>query len=432
MYTERSSGSPTLITLAQRGAAPDHSSRTSLMRPGNFMGATSMGSFAAVGDSITRHPTDFAPRSYLAVEIGEVCQLKCRHCIYHRPKSRSPRPNSDVLEEVATTVDSSFHPIWVTLAGKEPTIFPKQLRHSAARLSHPERLSILMTNGLLLRDALIDDLAAHIDLFDISVDGTEKAHDWMRGPGTYLRTWERIDAVLSRTESRVGVIATAVHADIGECEHQNGQIVDLARKIVAEYGDHGRILLSISLYYGFPDDPLRLNGAEISALIEGLQGSGCPTRVLFTANYSHLWPEVSRSLGVTEHELEYDVRTGFPLVRLGNVLIILFNLTKVPQISTRVSNDGLVYLGCNHLILGDDAANHAIADLSHTHFVDAISQIAEGTHPIYAEYTELAEECARCPDLGLCAAGDRLSGHYFNREAVDPFCERISRSTTRG
>lgn len=397
----------------------------------NFMGQAGFGSFAPVGERLMPK-SEGRPRHYLAVEIGETCQLKCRHCIYHRSKSISPRPKADVLGEVYDTVHDGYDPIWLTFAGKEPTIYRRTLLDAAARLRRPGTLSILMSNGLLLDNELIDSLADEIDLFDISLDGPRAAHDWMRGPGTYDRTWDRIDAILARTTSRVGVIATVVHAELAPGVRQHEQIGELAQEIVARCGTSGRVVLTLSLYYGPVGDPMLLEPGDIAEVVRTVAGTGCPSRVLLTANYAHQWAEVAELLDLAEEPVRYDDRTGLPVVRFGTVNIILFNLTEVPQVSARVSNDGLVFIGCNHLVLGDEAANHAVGDLSREPLRCVLDALSTGGHRIYAEFEEPPAGCAGCPVHDGCRSGDRLSGLLFNGAPVDPYCTRLRPLDAKG
>lgn len=391
----------------------------------NFMGQAGIGSFAPVGERLTHFPKAGGARRYLAVELGEACQLKCKHCIYHRTKSLSPRPNEDRLAELYQATHSHFKPQWITIAGKEPTIYRKQLVAAATNLYRSSSVNILMTNGLLLDDELIDLLKGKIDLFDISLDGTREAHDWMRGEGTYDRSWNRIEAVLERTESRVGIIATAVRGEVQPGRQQFAELTGLAQEIVARCGDSGRVVLTLSLYFGPPDDPMLLHAEDIACMIRQLYASGCPSRVLFTANYAHQWPEVARILGLADRVLQYDEGTGLPVIKFGPVNLILFNLTEVPQISSRVSNDGLVFLGCNHLTLGEEAIEHAIGDMGSEPLADILERLVTGTHEVYDHFRNTPEECTECPVYLDCRAGDRLSGLLFDGRAIDPYCERI-------
>jgi hypothetical protein len=168
---------------------------------------------------------------------------------------------------------------------------------------------------------------------------------------------------------------------------------------------------------------------DIAALVRTLAATGCPSRVLVTSNYAHQWPEVAEQLKLSVSRIRYDDATGLPVVRFGSVNVILFNLTQVPQVSARVSNDGLVFLGCNHLVLGDDAKRHAVGDLATQSLTTIFSELTSGQHPIYAEFREAPVECDRCPVVDACRAGDRLSGLLFDIGAVDPYCPRIHASS---
>jgi hypothetical protein len=248
----------------------------------------------------------------------------------------------------------------------------------------------------------------------------------MRGEGTYERTWNRIEAVLERTDSRVGIIATAVRGEVEPGVQQFEQIGQLAREVVTRCGNTGRTVLTLSLYFGEPGDPMLLHADDLADLVKTLSDTECPSRVLFTANYAHQWPGVSRLLGLTDRDLRFDESTGFPVIQYGSVNLILFNLTEVPQVSARVSNDGLVFLGCNHLVLGDEAASHAVGDITKEPLADILCRLTEGSHDVYKHFHDPAEACRKCPDFSSCQAGDRLSGLLFDGKPLDPYCGRIA------
>ena len=167
---------------------------------GNWLGGVGFGSFASVGQNTVSTLSQEPCRYYLSLEIGESCQLNCRHCIYHRAKAQDPAPQKAILDNVAHSLDNGFDPIWVSLAGKEPTFYNETLINMAAKTKRPKRQNIIMTNGLKLKGALLEELADNVNYFDISLDGTKEAHDWMRGPGRFERTWGNIKEVIATTQ----------------------------------------------------------------------------------------------------------------------------------------------------------------------------------------------------------------------------------------
>ena len=129
----------------------------------NWMGSVGFGSFAYIGEKVSSQPPNPFPRIYLSLEMGERCQLQCRHCIYHRKLPDSQQPSQLVEEKLADALSRGFDPLWVSFAGKEPTSFPNHLLRQAAAVRHPGRVNILMTNGLRLRGRLLHGLAEVID-----------------------------------------------------------------------------------------------------------------------------------------------------------------------------------------------------------------------------------------------------------------------------
>ncbi len=147
----------------------------------NWMGAVGWGSFTYLGNELSKQPPPADPKLYLAVEVGERCQLQCRHCIYHREQPAVREPLALIEQKLAAAFSRGLDPLWVSFAGKEPTLFPESLLRQAALVHRPGRTNILMTNGLKLSGAFLHRLAEVIDYFDISVDGDEAAHDGIVG-----------------------------------------------------------------------------------------------------------------------------------------------------------------------------------------------------------------------------------------------------------
>ncbi len=388
----------------------------------NWLSAVAIGSFADVGWETTHNARLLSPSVYLGVEVGEVCQLSCRHCIYHRQNPADARPPGFVRDSVFAAFERGFDPLWVSYSGKEPTLFPDRLVELARRTKRPGRVNILMTNGLKLTGDLLLELGESITLFDISLDGEEEAHDWMRGPGTFGATWRNIEEVLEQTDSRVGVIATAVHARLADDRRQIFDLIALARRLKSAFGSESRISLSISLYYGPPGDPLLLHPQDIAELMRGLEEAAFPTRVLLTANYAHAWPAVCEAIGWGDTTLQFDVPTGQAVVQRGSLMAVLFNLAQSDQLGIRVSNEGDVYLGCNHLVLGDDATMFSLGNLKRDQLEEIACRVVRDETIWGDRLALLPAGCAACDRWEDCQGGDRLSGMYFERKPADPYC----------
>jgi sulfatase maturation enzyme AslB (radical SAM superfamily) len=396
--------------------------------PQNFMAGVGFGSFAYLGREVMPEAVASPGNLYLSVEVGEACQLKCRHCIYHREKSPSPSPSDVAFQGVASAFRDGLRPQWVSFSGKEPTLFPSRLLEFAELARETRALTILMTNGLLLEGDLLERLSPVIDYFDISVDGTESAHDWMRGAGTFRRTWANVRTVHDRYSNHVALIATAVRAALSDGSPQHEDLLALARRIESEFPGSSQVSLTVSLYFGPPSDPLRLGAEEITALVRGLAEREVLSFVLFTANYAHLWPAVSRELGVDSVEPVYDRATGFPIVPLGRTRIVPFNLTQNDQLGLRISNDADVFLSCNHLTLGDEGMRWRLGDLGTRTLGQIVEDVTSGRNTVFRAMTMGPPECEACEHLVRCGGGDPLSGLLFDQKPVDPYCDLIGRS----
>jgi len=94
-------------------------------------------------------------------------------------------------------------------------------------------------------------------------------------------------------------------------------------------------------------------------------------------------------------------------------------------VGLRIANHGSVYLGCDHLVLGDKAEPFKIADLNHDDLQETVVQLQNHEVDLLNQIMELPSDCHGCPDFALCGGGDRISGIYFNDRPVDPFCHHV-------
>lgn len=395
----------------------------------NHIGASSFGSFAAVGERV-RTGKATIPRYFLAAEVGEYCQLSCRHCIYHavqpaKPADAAPLPDvMDRLEEFFEKADRQL--TYVSFAGKEPTIYPHELIKMAGKAVEHCGRTILMTNGLRLGGDLLERAKVVIKQFDISLDGEREAHDQMRRMiGAFDRTMTRVENILKRGRVPVGLIATAINGILPDGRRQVEAIVSLARELRDRFGDHPKLSLSISLYYDRPGHPMLLTEDDLVELAVGLRESGLRSRILWTANYAHLWPVVSHRLGLAGRRVFYDAETDIPFLWDGNLGHVLFNLAETHLLAVRVARSGDVFLGCNHLTLGGDARPHRLGNILEEDLAELLGQLERGNHPLMKRVNQLPAGCGTCPDFEGCRGGDPLSGIYFKGTPGDPFCPRL-------
>ncbi len=148
---------------------------------------------------------------YLLVHITDRCNLRCRHCFLGDAGSRD-LPAEQVLALAAEF--SLLQGMRFIVSGGEP------LRHRDFweindRLPEYPFRSILLTNGTLLDRQSVRSLRFHE--VQVSIDGLEKGHDLLRGPGSFRKALRALELIAG---AGVGLsVATMVHrANLGELE----------------------------------------------------------------------------------------------------------------------------------------------------------------------------------------------------------------------
>ncbi|HEY7108319.1 MAG TPA: radical SAM protein [Nitrososphaeraceae archaeon] len=122
---------------------------------------------------------------YGSADIINVCNLHCSHCYWWLNRKED---NQDLsVEEWRQTIRKTFkkeHLFVVTLVGGEPTMRPDIIEVFCQEM--PRRVCVV-TNGTF-------PLKRYEDLYFywISLDGTEKAHDSIRGEGSYTKTKKNV------------------------------------------------------------------------------------------------------------------------------------------------------------------------------------------------------------------------------------------------
>lgn len=321
---------------------------------GSTMGAIVAGGLSGVGNGVSMGSivagglseiseigglTDHVdPSIWLSVELGLHCPLVCRHCIYDAEAGPGAgKPNQDVTAAIIRGVGDIKGLVGITIAGKEPTAYPRELAGLVRGLRSAEVPIALATNGLKTRTVLDAD----VDCVYVSLDGDRSSHDWCRGAGTFDAAFKTVRA-LSVQGKTVCVVSSVMAADLTDGRRQIDGVIALAHFLSSEFG--GGVSLSISLYYGRPGDPMILGEGELRRLVDGLLGLRMTVRILWTALYSALAEAV-----VGNQEVTFDQNTGVPVVADTNLLHLVFHRACAPLVALRVGHDGLVYVGCNHL-----------------------------------------------------------------------------------
>lgn len=128
--------------------------------------------------------------------ITHACNLRCVHC--YQKDYRSHMPASELfaaLDRFDEFLREKNLPGQINLTGGEPLAHPSFFTLAQAIKDRGYRLGVL-TNGTLIDDECAGRLAALKPVFvQVSLDGTEKIHDAVRGEGSFRQALSGIDAL---------------------------------------------------------------------------------------------------------------------------------------------------------------------------------------------------------------------------------------------
>jgi len=155
---------------------------------------------------------------YLELQITNKCNLRCRHCYINLSACPSPPFNSPLtkgghrgvkrrggfseensrelsIKQIRNVLKEfeQMQGLRVLITGGEPLLHSK-FDAINEMLSQFFLRKVLLTNGLLLDNGKIKKL--HVDEIQISIDGLEKAHDSVRGKGTFRIAMNAVDLAL--------------------------------------------------------------------------------------------------------------------------------------------------------------------------------------------------------------------------------------------
>jgi len=142
---------------------------------------------------------------YLELQITWRCNLACAHC-YLGPAQKQDLPVARVAAILREF--EAMGGLRVMLSGGEPLMHPQWDQINAQLAGLPVR-RVLLSNGLLLKDGLLEGL--NCDEVQISLDGLEAGHERLRGAGSFAKAVEAAKAVVA--SGRDLSVATMAHAD---------------------------------------------------------------------------------------------------------------------------------------------------------------------------------------------------------------------------
>lgn len=176
--------------------------------------------------SLQRPPLERAPLPsllYLELQITNACNLRCKHCyIGNASGTHLPPP---IIRNVLREFEK-MQGLRVLITGGEPLLHPS-FEEINEMLPDFALRKVLFTNGVLLRNGTLKKLKVHE--IQVSIDGLERAHDALRGAGTYERS---LNAVRQALDAGYAVsVSTMVHAaNLGDFDEMERQFNEMGIK----------------------------------------------------------------------------------------------------------------------------------------------------------------------------------------------------------
>jgi radical SAM protein with 4Fe4S-binding SPASM domain len=159
---------------------------------------------------------------YLELQVTDRCNLRCRHCYIGDAGAR----NELSLKQIRNVLTGfeKMQGLRVMITGGEPLIHPSfpEINNMLPEFSLRK---VLFTNGLLLTGKMVGSL--NVDEVQVSIDGLEKAHDALRGKGSFSAA---LGAVRTCRDAGMEVsVSTMVHS-------KNLQDFDKMERLFGEEG----------------------------------------------------------------------------------------------------------------------------------------------------------------------------------------------------
>ncbi len=204
------------------------------------------GSNGGIGTVDKNFQLDLAKRPLeVSYFVNNLCNLRCKHCYVGyeiQDGELSVQEWTDTFDRLIDLGALTFGNV-----GKEPLLSPDKtldlLRHlKQKRKENPKLRFGLVTNGTLLERGIVDELAEiSPDYMDVSLDGTQKEHDFIRGEGNYKRTVENLRRLPKDLAKKVFISFTLMR-------HNKNSF----KEMVQEIGNIGLTKFLVSPYVSTP------------------------------------------------------------------------------------------------------------------------------------------------------------------------------------
>lgn len=127
--------------------------------------------------------------------ITDICNLRCKHCYREeQQKDLSLAENIKIFENFSRLPKKLWKKIDISLTGGEALLYP-YIKELAEYLRSNEVVDELhlMTNGTIYSPEIVAFLHKYnIPAIQISIDGNQESHDFIRGKGNFAKSIENI------------------------------------------------------------------------------------------------------------------------------------------------------------------------------------------------------------------------------------------------
>jgi len=182
------------------------------------------------------------PANFLDLHIVDHCQLACRHCYLNKGNTSMPL---EMVREVSINFLQADLPLpesTIILSGGEPLLHP-QFGEVCSIVRGLNGYVALSSNGILVPQYI--GLFRRNDGIQISIDGDNRVHDFIRGAGSYEKAVRALQ-LLDENNIRHSISFTA--------NKQNLKCIDHIINLCIETGSY---LLNFNLYH-----PIHENGLD--------------------------------------------------------------------------------------------------------------------------------------------------------------------------
>ena len=134
---------------------------------------------------------------YLYIYSTLKCNLSCKHCIINSCPNRTEIIEYNEFNFLKTEL-MKISPDKINITGGEPFTYPYlvDLVNLVTNINKTASVSV-STNGTIFNNTLISKLECYLDSINLSIDGFQSDHDYLRGENTFNLIQQNLPKFLS-------------------------------------------------------------------------------------------------------------------------------------------------------------------------------------------------------------------------------------------